>query len=63
MRGYITKTISVDADAYARFEEELKNHSGHNMFYDPSLSDFVNDMLSDHMDEYFKGFPNVDFGE
>lgn len=62
MIGFVTRTVSVNADSYARFEEELKKHSGHAEWYDPSFSDFVNEMLVDHMYDYFKNFPNVDFG-
>ena len=57
MRGYVNKTIMVDAELMERFNHEARRHSNHNGYYEPTLFRFVNDALSDYMDTWFSDYP------
>lgn len=57
MRGYVNKTIMVDAELMERFNYECRRRTDYNGYLEPTLSRFVNDALSDYMDEYFSAYP------
>lgn len=57
MRGYVRKEVMIDAELMEKFNREARRHHNHGGYYEPTLSRFVNDALSDFMDEWFKGYP------
>lgn len=57
MRGYINKPVMIDAELWEEFQQQCRRHSNHGGYYEPTISRFVNDALSDYMDEWFKGYP------
>lgn len=63
MRGYVNKPVMIDAELLERFNREARRHSNHNGYYEPTLSRFVNDALSDYMDTWFSDYPDPDDDE
>ena len=47
----------IDAELLERFNREARRHSNHNGYYEPTLSRFVTDALSDYMDTWFSDYP------
>ena len=47
----------IDAELMEKFNREARRHQNHGGYYEPTLSRFVNDAMSDFMDEWFKGYP------
>lgn len=56
MRGYIRKEVMIDAKLYERFQREVRRRDTRG-YYEPTLSRFLNDALSDFLDEYLKEYP------
>ena len=63
MRGYVNKTIMVDAELMERFNYECRRRTDYNGYLEPTLSRFVNDALSDYMDTWFSDYPDPDDDE
>ena len=57
MRGYIRQSIMVDAVLMGKFNHECRRRTNYNGYYEPTLSRFVNDALSDYMDTWFSDYP------
>ena len=50
MRGYSRESVMVETELHEEFKHQCRIHSNHGGFYEPTLSRFVNDALSDYMD-------------
>lgn len=57
MRGYSRESVMVETELHEEFKHQCRIHSNHGGFYEPTLSRFLNDMLTEHMDEWFSVYP------
>ena len=59
--GYCIKTVRVNAVLMERFEAECRKREGAEGYCDPNIHDFINYALEEHLDDYLKEFPIVQF--
>ena len=62
MMGFRMETVRINAALLDVFEQECRKRKCREGYVDPNLNDFIDYALGDHMEEYFKEFPIVEYG-
>ena len=60
MQGYVNKTVMVESLLMDKWDKEVADHYHHDAHHEPTLSEFLNDMLTIQLHHWFEyNFPNV----